>query len=395
MIIFERFIRITNFIIKIFCGYIFALIIKIFNKNNRNVWIISERGDDARDNAYFFYKYIREKHPEIVIYYVISSKSSDFVRIQNLGKWVEYGSFMHYVYYALSKVRISSSIWGGDLPLMSYFKKLRRFRNKKKKFIFLKHGIIKDYLPQHCYGQAYPNIYVCGAKPEYEYVKENFGYPNGVVQYLGLARFDNLYNLKVKRQILIMPTFRKWLQKMNIEEIKKSEFVYKWNEIINDPRLIYLLENNNLELIFYPHYVLQKYISVFTTSTSKIKVAKFCEYDVQTLLKDSLLLVTDFSSVFFDFAYMNKPVIYYQFDKDEYINKHYNFTKGYFSYDRDGFGDVVYDNNSLYKSIKHIIESNFIIDEKYKNRINNFFPIKDQCNCQRIYEKINLLIGEK
>lgn len=42
------------------------------------------------------------------------------------------------------------------------------------------------------------------------------------------------------------------------------------------------------------------------------------KYDVQQLLKESLLLITDYSSVFFDMMYMNKPVIFYQFDENQY-----------------------------------------------------------------------------
>ena len=48
------------------------------------------------------------------------------------------------------------------------------------------------------------------------------------------------------------------------------------------------------------------------------------------------------SSVAFDFAYLGKPVIYAQFDKEEFYEKH-DYKAGYFNYERDGFGEVVYD----------------------------------------------------
>ena len=44
----------------------------------------------------------------------------------------------------------------------------------------------------------------------------------------------------------------------------------------------------------------------------------------------------DYSSIAFDFAYMKKPLIYYQFDQDKYYTNH--FAKGYFDCERDGFG---------------------------------------------------------
>lgn len=383
----KRLIRILLFFAELFLAYIVSLFIKAFNKNMRNVWIIAERGDDARDNGYFFYKYIRENHPEQNIYYVIKKSSADFKKVQKLGKTVEYNSFRHYVIYAASKVRLSSSMWGGDLPKASYFSKAK-FLLKHKKFVFLKHGIIKDFLPQHSSPFANPDIYICGAKPEYEFVKENFGHPEGVVKYTGLARFDNLNNIKTKNQILVMPTFRKWLQGRDNNEVKNSEYVLKWNAFLNDERVNKLLNDNNLELIFYPHYVMQPYVDLFYSKFDRVKIAKFKDYDVQQLLIESKLLITDFSSVFFDFGYMLKPVIYYHFDRERFIKEHYDFTKGYFSYDDNGFGKVVFDNDLLISETEKAVNSDFTLQKEYKDRIDKFFPLKDDKNCERIFKKI-------
>lgn len=383
----ESAIRFITFIIKLSTSQLIAFILKLFPQY-RNIWIISERGIDARDNGYFFYKYLIENHPDQKIIYIINSDSADFNRISSLGKWVEYKSFKHYIYYFLADIRISSSIWGGDLPNVDYFKKFKKFIGKNKKFVFLKHGIIKDYLPQHCYGEAYPDLYVCGAKPEYEYVKGYFGYPESTVKYLGLARFDNLHGVTTKKQILFMPTFRKWLQGKTEQEVSQSEYVFRWNEIINDSRLIKLLEDNDIKLVFYPHLVMQKYVDLFNSNSEQVKVAKFKDYDVQQLLIESKLLVTDFSSVFFDFGYMDKPVLYYQFDRNKYINEHYDFTNGYFSYDDNGFGKVVFEKEELVNMISEIVERKFAVDVEYKKRIDEFFPLKDKKNCERIYNEI-------
>lgn len=384
----KRIIRVTEFIFKLTLAYVCAFFIRIFRKEMRNVWIISERGIDARDNGYFFYKYVAEKHPEQPIWYIIDGKSADTPKVQRIGRWIEYGSLKHYIFYAIAKVRISSSFWGGDLPKADYFNKLKKYIGRNKKFVFLKHGIVKDYLPQHCYGEGYPNIYVCGAKPEYDYIHSYFGYPEGIVKYLGLARFDNLHDTKTKNQILFMPTFRKWLTDMSDEEFIHSDYFNKWQNIIQDTRLIRLLEENRLELIFYPHIMLQKKIYLFTSRSDAVKVAEFREYDVQTLLKESKLLITDFSSVFFDFGYMGKPVVYYWFDTQKYVQEHYDFTKGYFSYEKDGFGDIVADEDSLVNAISQCINCNFNLNDKYKKRIDEFFPLKDRQNCERIYNEV-------
>ena len=389
----KRIVRIALFFIKLGAAYVCAFLLKLFNNNYRNAWIISERGNDARDNGYFFYRYLCVNHPGINVWYSISSSSADFPKIQSLGKWVEYASFKHYIVYAASILRISSSMWGGDLPVHDYFFKLRKYMSHKRKFVFLKHGIIKDYLPQHCVSSGTPDLYICGAKPEYDYVKANFGHPEGVVKYTGLARFDNLHNIKTKNQVLIMPTFRTWLQGKNEKEVARSEYVRLWNEVLNDERIQNCLKKHQLKLIFYPHHVLQKYVDLFKSDNDGRVVAKFKDYDVQQLLIESKLLVTDFSSVFFDFGYMNKPVIYYQFDREKYIHNHYDFTQGYFSYDENGFGPVAFDHDTLVKEILESIEDNYAVSDEYQKRMDMFFPLNDSNNCDRIFKEVNLLMG--
>ena len=59
---------------------------------------------------------------------------------------------------------------------------------------------------------------------------------------------------------------------------------------------------------------MQRFLDEFTTCSERIIIADWKKYDVQGLLKESALLITDLSSVFMDFAYMRKPMIYYQFD---------------------------------------------------------------------------------
>ena len=380
--------RVFIFLIELFVAYMFAVFIKIFRPSMRNVWIISERGDDARDNGYFFYKYMTDKHPTQKILFVISKNSADYKKVGSIGKTVEYNSFRHYLFYALACVRISSNAWGGDLPRTDYFQKLKFLLGKKKKFCCLQHGITKDYMPELFASNLKVDLLICGAKPEFDYINGYFGHSEGVVQYTGFARFDNLHNLKCKNQILIMPTFRKWIK----TEKDGEDFFNCWNKILNSKKLIDYLDKTNYEIIFYPHYMIQKYINCFESLSGKIHIASFDRYDVQKLLKESKLLVTDFSSVFFDFAYMNKPMIYYQFDRERYIKEHYDFTKGYFNYDTMGFGPIIFSEDKLIDQIIQYIKNDMHVDKTYQQRISGFFPLKDTHNCDRIFSAISNMI---
>ena len=111
------------------------------------------------------------------------------------------------------------------------------------------------------------------------------------------------------------------------------------------------------------------------------------EFDYQSLLSTSSLLITDYSSVFFDFAYLKKPIIYSQFDYDEYRKNHYK--KGYFDYRKDGFGDVVVNEADVIKCVFDSYNNDFKLKPTFEKKHDDFFQLYDNKNNERIYEEIN------
>lgn len=259
-------------------------------------------------------------------------------------------------------------------------------RKNSKVFVFLQHGIIKDDVSNILGPHSKIDLFICGAKPEYEYIKNKFGYKENQVVYTGLSRFDTLEPIENKKSILIMPTWRSYMEKYNNKLFLQSEYYKRFQSLINNKYLIEKVEKEGYEVIFYPHYEIQKYLDDFKSTSENIKIASKDQYDVQVLLREAKLLITDFSSVFFDFAYMDKPVIYYQFDREKFTKDHYK--KGYFDYDIDGFGDVFFGEDKLVEKINLYIDNNFELEKKYQQRINRFFEIKDKNNSSRIYNEI-------
>lgn len=387
----NKILRLLINIIKLLLAYVVCLFIYGFNKNYRDVWLISERGYDARDNGYHLFKYINLNHPEVNIYYVIDYKSADFKKIQSIGKTVNYRSAKHYILFVISKIKISTHIMGYS-PDIGVFKKLDKLGLVRGKKVFLQHGIIKDNLINLYYPNIKLDLFVCGAYLEYQYVNSRFKHPQGVVKYLGLCRYDELNTPhKVNKQILLMPTWRSYINKCkSIQDFIQTEYYKVYQLLINNSKLNEILNKYGYNLIYYPHFVVQKYLEAFSTQYDSITIASFKEFDVQGLLKESGILITDFSSVFFDFAYMKKPQIYYQFDESEFRKNHYR--KGYFSYKDNGFGPVVKNENNLLQELEVILKNDCKLNDMYLNRINMFFSIKDEKNCQRNFEAIEKLL---
>ena len=343
-------------------------------------WVICERGTDARDNGYWFYRYLKTNHPEQKVYYIIDKNSTDYQKVQTDA--ILYGSVRNYWVVASAKKIISSHYAKSLPPIVG--ERVLTLCGLHKKYYFLQHGVIKDNITGLHASCAPMRLFVCGAKPEYNFVLRTFGHTSDVIKYTGLARYDQLHDFKVKKQILLMPTWR-----MNIrsqDDFLHSDYFAQWQKVLSDKELAKQLEQNDVKLVLYVHYEMQKYCHLFAPITENMIVARFEEYDVQILLKESAVLVTDFSSVFFDFAYMKKPMLFFQFDKDNFYLNHYE--KGYFDYESMGFGRVFTESENVTTELIRMIKNNFEIEQMYLDRMRDFFPLHDKNNCQRIYDVI-------
>lgn len=360
--------------------------------HKRDIYLLCERGTDARDNGFHMFKYMTENHPDKDVYYIIEKHSADYPKVARLGRIIPYKSWKHAVYFVAAKKKISSHYMGYAPGTPYRFQRIRRFLKIPGKHILLQHGVIaNDLIGLHA-DQTNIDLFICGAKPEYEYIRENWGYSEGVVRYTGLARYDALHDVTTTEDILVMPTWRKYLSDLSAEEFMHSDYYKCWNELLTNPCLMDMLKENGLRLVFYPHYEMQKFVECFHAANENVVIASFDAFDVQTLLKNAKLLITDYSSVFFDFAYMKKPCIYYQFDREEFFSQHYR--KGYFNPQTDGFGKVAVNIEELLAALKHSMELDFLLEKDYAERIDNFFVLRDAHNCERIYNAIEELKHE-
>ncbi len=372
-----------------------ALIVAPFYKMHRkHLWLVMERRTEARDNGYWFFRYLCEKHSEIDAVYVISPNAVDAQKVMSIGNTIAPGTLRHWVYYFAAQYNISSQKDGNPNAAVCFV--LENYLKMNNHRIFLQHGVTKDDIKWLYYKISNFEMFSCAAQREFEYVKSQLGYPPAVTKLVGFARYDNLLTPhETKRQILVMPTWREWLGRTSSDTMKfessknftDSEYFKVWNAFLGNRQLVSLLNQAEYRLVFYPHSNLQKYIADFhMLQTDKIIIADSTHYDVQQLLMESTALITDYSSIFFDFAYMNKPIAYYQFDYGKFREGQYQ--EGYFSYIEDGFGPVFYTEQDLLNWISESIQKEFANEGRYETRVKEFFTFRDTNNCERTYEAI-------
>jgi CDP-glycerol glycerophosphotransferase (TagB/SpsB family) len=110
--------------------------------------------------------------------------------------------------------------------------------------------------------------------------------------------------------------------------------------------------------------------------------------EYRDIYAESALVLTDYSSAALDFAYLKKPVIYAQFDREEFFSGAHVGTPGYFDFERDGLGEVTYDYDSTVDKLIEYIKSGCKMKDKYLDRRKRFFAFSDKNNSRRLLEKI-------
>ena len=374
----------------ILARYLFALLLAPAVKRTKfykNLWIISERGTDARDNAFHLFSYIRRHAPGISIAYIIKKDSADFDKVSSQGAVILFGSFRHYLALACAEMKISTHIMGFT-PDMYFFTKLSHFGLVRGPIAFIQHGIIRNDLPLLHQDVTSPDLFVTSLPRERDFICKTFGQPEKAVQVLGLCRYDALVPRspdKAAKTILFMPTWRMDLQHAGQDAFLNSAYFHACQSLLNSPLLGRILNDSNCTFLFYPHYEVQKFIDLFSSKSSRVRILSF-QADVQQLLLEADILITDYSSISFDMAYMEKPMVFYQFDGGHFWSTHYR--KGYFDDETDGFGPVALTEDALLRELSNILSNGGQMAPEFLDRARRFFAYRDQDNCKRNFEAI-------
>lgn len=373
--------------LKLICSLIIFAVLFIPSKlfcYKKNIWLFCERGNDAKDNAYYFFKWMNEIHPEICTIYLIDRKSADLKKIKGIGKTCNYKSLKHWLLFIGSSVRLSTHLFSyvPESYLGVFFMK---YCKKHGIDVFLQHGITYNF--QDCFFKKNnkSDIIVCGALGEYDYLSRSFDISKNLF-FTGFPRYDFFgKNSLINNIILVQPTWRRMYEKLSPREFEQTEYFISWNSLLNSKEFYNILVESDFYSVFNIHPSFYKFKECFKTIFGdRIKINSNLD-DIHELLVSSSLLITDYSSILFDFAYLKKPTIYYQFDSKKFFETQY--TKGEFLIEKNGFGPVTECEKDLIKELSFIIKNGNIISDEYNKRIDNYFGCISNC-CQKVFETI-------
>lgn len=363
----------------LFFRFIYLILYPLYR--SKKIWMMMDRRDSADDNAVHLYKYCCELNDGVDKYFTVSKESSDFEQLNSLKNVLPFYSVKQRLLYLFSDKIISSH---PDEFILNPFlgKNVQLYSgliNSEK--IFLQHGVTKDNVALWLrkYDKHLAMLVTVSEREAQSFLDYEYNYDPDVIKVLGFPRFDNLKNNSDKKQILIMPTWRRSIDDLEDEQVVRSLYFKKLNSLFANERLIKISKTHGYNIIIKPHPKIMHMISLFDID-EYIDVDMDSKY--QDLFNNSSLLITDYSSVTFDFAYIKKPVIYYQYADD------YHFEETFFDYEKMGFGEVISEEDMLIDKIEEYLLNNCKMKDKYKNRVDEFYKFKDRNNCKRVYEAI-------
>ena len=361
---------------------------------------MTEYPENARDNGYWLFKYIREKKPEQEVYYPIKKNASDYIKVKDLGNTVEFGSLKHCVLYWASSKFIGTTKYHG-FPDERICAGLFELKIPGFKYVFLNHGFARGHSNIVDGEKTSYDLIIAMSEKEKEIMLKLNHQTEDKVKAIGFCRQDNLWEKESDgKTVLIMPTWRRWLDyrhqpdpekvKKIKEEYWKSDYYKEYQKLINNTELEEILEKYDLNLLLYPHGYAQEYLESFHTPLKRVKIVGKEECFIQDLLKEAIFLITDYSSVCCDYAYMKKPMVYFQFDKKEFAKKQYAESE-YFTYEKDGFGPIVFTQKEVLDELRKACENNFKMGKEYCDRVEKFYGYFGHDHCEKTYQLIKAL----
>lgn len=376
---------------ELIASILYVLLFWLFK--NRPIWITFEKySETAQDNGFYFFKYCYENYyHERKVYFVIKKNSPDEKNLKPYSDRIVYFMSIKHLFLLLcSQLIVASETKGHNYVWRENRGKIIDRLNKKK-YVFLQHGVLGLKRVENSFKPNTVNeaeLFVVSSEFEREIVQKYFGYAREKIIVTGLARWDGIQEIETtnKKEILLMPTWRNWLEEVENEEFIKSDYFKAYNDILHSNLLKEILEKNDVILNFYVHPKFMNYISDFDSKSTYIKVHKFGDVKVNELIMRADLLITDYSSVAWEMFYQKKPVLFFHFDVDKYIE----YQGSYMDLQNELFGDVTYNESTLISRIEEYIKSNFKEKEIYKNRRSRYFKYQDKANTERIFNEIIL-----
>lgn len=363
----------------------------------RNIWLFADKIFKAGDNAEYLYNYSIKQKDSAYKYYVLSPTSVDAKRFESEGKkYVRYRSLRQRLLFLHANILVFTHNnapgfyrFGGSYE--EFFRGLFNYD-----VMYIQHGLAVQNTP-HLYDKSIDDIkqfFIASKFEEKNLLQPKYRYHRAEIVPIGMARYDGLSNDRGgdSKTILIAPTWRSYLNitqadydkiENGHDDLTESDYYKIYSSLIQNNKLISAARRTGHSIVFALHPLMTSRVKSMRGNDSVSIVSVNNGLNYEKILIDARLMVTDYSGLQFDFAYMYKPVVY--FHPPELPP---SYGEAAYQYDKHAFGDIITSVNNLVDTLCDYMEKDMNIKQVYKKRIDNFFYYHDFKNSKRIYKSI-------
>ncbi len=361
--------------------------------SKKPIWIFYDKLYKAGDNAEYLFRYCMKNHPEADCYYILNKTANEYMALKK-----EYGK--HIVVFESIRNKLvvlnAETIFATHASVFGFCgfgKNLRVFFKNllDADIVCIQHGLTIQNIAQYQSRLAdNTKKYFCASKYEIDNLKQPiYGYKEDDLYLTGCPRYDGLVN-RDKKQILIAPTWRRNIvitgNKMGTAksynpEFKNTKYFHIYNSLINDERLLQTAREYGYKLVFLIHPTLSSQVEDYDKNDYLSIIPAVSDISYEKMLTESSLMLTDYSGIQFDFAYMKKPILYYQ---PKELPPQY--TEGVYQYETMGFGPIIDEYEEIIFYLCEYMKNGCKMEDRYIERVEDFFQYTDQSNCKRIMD---------
>lgn len=359
----------------------------------QKIWLFLDKIYKGGDSSEYIYKYAKKQQDGIKKYYLLDESAADYARMRKEGyRPLKRGSLKHHLIFLNADLVIASNSTVFAFNDFTFDRSLAIRGDTHFQVACVQHGmsVQKIAIAQQRLRDN-TRLYFCASKYEIENLEkpvyDYIGYD--ALKLTGVPRYDGLVDRKQKI-LLISPTWRmnsalpisksEGFARDYNPNFKETNYYKVYNSLINDPRLLDAARHYGYRIQYVLHPIISPQAEDFTKNDLVEIIPSIGNMSYEKIFCEAALMVSDYSGVQFDFAYMRKPVVYLHHND---IPQHYE--EGTFHYDTMSFGEICHTNEELIDVLIQYMEHDCEMPEFYRRRADDFFAFSDHNNCERIY----------
>lgn len=342
------------------CKYIYEYLLKNYKKDYKFIWIINDDSVKIPGNP-------TRVHRFSLKYFYYMTRSKYWVNNMRQPKW-----------YPKRKGNVFLETWHGT-PL--------------KKLVFDMEDVYSasPTYKAEVYSQSRKWDYLVSDNPfSTEVFQSCFMFPKERILEYGYPRNDLMHHphkdkiaarirKKVgvpegKKTILYAPTWR------DDEYYGKGQYKFK---LQLDLRRLREEFGDEYVILLRTHYFIADSLDVTGVEDFAINVSKYSDITELYLISD--ICITDYSSVFFDYANLKRPILFFTYDLEKYRDVLRGF---YIDIEKEIPGPLLYTNDEVVDAIRNIDKIEKQYHDRYEEFYNRFCALDDGHAAKRIVEKV-------